>query len=156
MKIRAVVQADHPRVDALFEQVDALHRDALPGVFRATPGPARSEAWLAERIAREDAALLVADDGGVVGLVEVREAHAPDSPLFQPRRYAVVDTLVAQPDRRGQGIGRALMDAAHAWAKSRDLDDVEVHVWEINPAARGFYEALGYTTRSRKLGRSLD
>ena len=41
MKIRAVVQADHPRVDALFEQVDALHRDALPGVFRATPGPAR-------------------------------------------------------------------------------------------------------------------
>lgn len=126
-------------------------------MFREPTGPARSLEWLTERLGREGLALLVAEDAGaLVGLVEVADVAAPASPVHTPRRYAVVDTLVVAQGEQRRGIGRALMDAAHAWATGRGLKQVQLSVWEFNAAARAFYEALGYDTLSRKLGRSLD
>lgn len=76
--------------------------------------------------------------------------------MFRPRRWAVVETLVVRDDRRRRGVGRALLEAAHAWAGARGLKEVQLNLWEVNAEARSFYEALGYRTLSRKLGRSLD
>lgn len=154
--IRPALSADHAQVHALFAQVDAMHRARLPEVFRASPGPARAAGWWEERIAGQDCALLVADHmGELLGLVELVDSAAPSSPLHHPRRHALIDTLVVKEGHQRRGIGRALMEAAHAWAIARGLGQVQLNVWEANPEARAFYEALGYATLSRKLGRRL-
>jgi len=156
MKIRPAARGDYEQVSALFAQVDALHREASPDVFRGVAGPARTIEWLEARIASDELALLVADDAGdLLGVVEVVDSAPPSSPLLEPRRYAVVEGLVVRDDQQGRGVGRALMEAAHAWASERGLEQVQLHVWEFNAEARSFYEALGYQTLSRKLGRRL-
>ena len=56
-----------------------------------------------------------------------------------------IAALFLEPARRGQGGGRRLVDHAQ---QLRD-GDLTVDVNEQNPAARGFYEALGFRVVNR-------
>jgi ribosomal protein S18 acetylase RimI-like enzyme len=49
---------------------------------------------------------------------------------------------------RGQGLGRALMDAALHEARHRGADTMETAVDEPDLAARHLYESLGFTNRT--------
>ena len=50
--------------------------------------------------------------------------------------------------RRGQGFGRALMEAALQEARTRGADTIEIGVDEPDHAARRLYESLGFTNRT--------
>lgn len=52
--------------------------------------------------------------------------------------------LAADPRRRGEGIGRALVAEAEAKLFAMGCPKVQLMVRPDNTAARGFYEALGY------------
>jgi len=56
--------------------------------------------------------------------------------------------LYVTPARRGQGLGRALMDAALREARNRGADTMDIGVDEPDLAARRLYESLGFTNRS--------
>jgi len=56
--------------------------------------------------------------------------------------------LYVTPSRRGQGIGRALMDAALREARNRGADTMDIGVDEPDLAARRLYESLGFTNRA--------
>lgn len=51
--------------------------------------------------------------------------------------------LAVAPDRRRQGLGRALMSAADAWLRARDCPKIQLMVRSGNAEALGFYAALG-------------
>jgi N-acetylglutamate synthase-like GNAT family acetyltransferase len=68
-----------------------------------------------------------ADPGGVIGL----EVHGPDGLL---RSLAVKDTA------RGQGCGRALVEAMEREAAHRGV----THLYLLTTTAAGFFRALGY------------
>lgn len=52
--------------------------------------------------------------------------------------------VAADPERRGQGLGRAVMAEAEAWLKSRGVPKGELLVRRGNEGVRGFYEAIGW------------
>ncbi len=51
--------------------------------------------------------------------------------------------LAVSPERRGAGLGRALMAAAEDWLRARGAPKLQLMVREDNHAAIGFYERLG-------------
>jgi ribosomal protein S18 acetylase RimI-like enzyme len=51
--------------------------------------------------------------------------------------------LAVAPDRRREGLGRQLMDAAEAWLRDRGAPKLQLMVRTSNAEALGFYEALG-------------
>jgi ribosomal protein S18 acetylase RimI-like enzyme len=55
--------------------------------------------------------------------------------------------LYVVSDRRGRGLGRALMQAALYEARARGADTMEIGVDEPDQAARSLYESLGFTNR---------
>ena len=87
--------------------------------------------------------LLVAESGGVVaGFIDV---HVQRTVEEDP--YGEVGGLAVTRERRASGIGRALLDAAAAWARDRGLS----HLWiranlARGTAAHGFYEHAGCRT----------
>lgn len=75
--------------------------------------------------------VLAADDDAPIGFL----GYTPDT----------IEGLFIDPERRGQGAGKLLV--AHAQGLSGGALAVDVN--EQNPAARGFYEALGFSVVGR-------
>jgi len=88
-----------------------------------------------------DAAVFVAGDAGgaVVGWIHVA---APRD--LVSARYAEVRALVVDEPHRGRGIGKALLEAAEAWARERFFDSIRVRSNIARERTRGFYEREGY------------
>jgi len=156
LSIREAVASDYDDLCSLFDEGDALHRESLPHVFQKSEGPVREEEYVLGLTSDEAVGLFVAEVGNrIVGLVCVVIRESPAVPILVPRRYAVVDNLVVRESLRRAGIGRALMEKAHAWALAKGADVIELNVWEFNEGAREFYHRLGYETASRKMSRRL-
>jgi ribosomal protein S18 acetylase RimI-like enzyme len=66
--------------------------------------------------------------------------------------YVAVD-----PERQGQGLGRAIMAAGEDWLRAQGVEKAQLIVRAGNEKVRAFYEALGYGEQPRVLfGRWLD
>jgi ribosomal protein S18 acetylase RimI-like enzyme len=156
MTIRSARSGDYDDLCALFEQVDALHRQQHPELFREPDGPPRPREYLLALIADPQAALFVAQvDGQLGGFVSALLRQAPPYPILVPRRFAVVDDLVVRADLRRMGLGRALMAQVERWARANGATAVELNVYAFNQGAIDFYEALGYQAVSHKLSKPL-
>ena len=59
--------------------------------------------------------------------------------------------VAALPGRRGEGIGRAMVDAGETWLRERGVPKVHLMVRETNTAVVGFYDGLGYEDAPRTL-----
>lgn len=104
----------------------------------------RRSAWYRSMLDAGEAFLLVARDGSeAVGyaLVQVRPGEDDTWP-FGAQMAELVSLSVA-PQRRGGGIGTALMDAVDAELERRGIADLEVAVMAGNSRALAFYERRG-------------
>jgi ribosomal protein S18 acetylase RimI-like enzyme len=64
--------------------------------------------------------------------------------LWSPNLESYLAELYVVPDRRGQGIGRALMEETMAAARAAGADTMELGTGEDDVAARALYESLGF------------
>ena len=108
------------------------------------PTPAVGE--LTERISRlldggDTVVLLVGDDPDGLAVLRFRAA------IWSSGLECYLAELYVAPERRGQGLGRALMEAAIREACARGADTMEIGVDEPDVAARSLYESLGFTNR---------
>jgi SAM-dependent methyltransferase len=92
--------------------------------------------------ARPGSRLLIAvgPDGLRMGFVflEVVEDY------FTRQRHGHVGMLAVTAESEGKGAGRALLDAADAWASEQGFTRLTLNVFDANSRARGVYERLGY------------
>jgi ribosomal protein S18 acetylase RimI-like enzyme len=91
----------------------------------------------------------------ITGAVSLRVFDTPSDPQMVPQRRGHIDGLVVAAGHRRRGIGRHLMEAASAWAKSEGAEQLVLTVWAGNAAARAFYDGLGYGLLSEVLTKSL-
>ena len=52
--------------------------------------------------------------------------------------------VATDPDRRGQGLGRAVMSAAEDWLRLAGIAKLQLLVRQDNAKASAFYETIGY------------
>lgn len=84
--------------------------------------------------------VLVADDGArIVGWIQ-----ALDRVLIQWKRVLEIGGLVVDDERRGEGIGAALVDAVTQWARQNGHTTLFVRSNAIRKGAHDFYPALGF------------
>jgi ribosomal protein S18 acetylase RimI-like enzyme len=57
----------------------------------------------------------------------------------------VLETLSVLPDRRGGGVGEALIEAAWARLAELGVDDMAITTTVTNVEAHRFYERLGFS-----------
>jgi GNAT superfamily N-acetyltransferase len=66
-----------------------------------------------------------------------------------------VEDLAVDPQRRSQGIGKALLDAAKQWARDHGASHLELDSADARVDAHRFYEREGAEHRSVAFGWDL-
>jgi GNAT superfamily N-acetyltransferase len=121
---------------------------AIDPEFFVVPTAPGLDDWFERLIAlpRDARLLIVAELGGeVVGHLGARlvdpAAHAEHQVLADlARRTVHVDVLATAARHRRQGVGRALMEHAFAWAREHGAHAVAVDTELENPSSMAFYE----------------
>jgi GNAT superfamily N-acetyltransferase len=105
-----------------------------------SPGPAVLEPRLRSLLASDSTvALLAGSPAEGCALVTLRPNVWFDGPV------ALLDELYVVPDRRGEGIGTALVELLFEVAADRDVELIEINVDESDVDAQRFYERHGFS-----------
>ena len=67
--------------------------------------------------------------------------------IFDDGLAAYLEELYVAPGRRGEGLGRALLDAVVEARRERGARWIELGTSEDDVAARGLYESAGFINR---------
>ena len=131
--IRRASAAD---LDALVPLFDAYR------VFYAQPSdPVRARDFLAERLAKGESAVLIAERGpSAVGFTQLYPIF---SSVRTARTWLLNDLFVVEGARRG-GVARALLDAAAAFARGQGAAGLVLETTRDNAPARALYRAAGW------------
>lgn len=139
MRIDQATQSD---LDAIVEAWVTLAREQRTHGSHVPAEPNR--AAMRESLGRSvvvDDVLVARIDGDVVGFVTLEIERGR---LEQSVTRGVVPYLFVAPDRRDEGIGTALLEAAESRLVEHGADVVSLEVMADNEAARRFYRRHGY------------
>lgn len=149
--IRKATMADQAGLERLYLEIDALHHEAMPHLFRKTEEIERPSSFFEERLGDGNTRLFVANtDGQLVGLILLK-VKTHDHPLFYAQEYLHISTLIVAAKYHGQGVAQQLMATAVSFAKKHHLSQITLNVYEFNQRAIAFYEKEGFVTGSRHM-----
>ncbi len=142
----SVTEPDQPPVGRA-GPADAAHIGRLLHDFNTeydepTPGPAALARRVRELLEGGDTIVLLAGPGPD-GLAVLRFRPA----LWSESLECYLAELYVVPDRRGRGLGRALMETAMAVAREEGATYMDLGTAEDDVAARALYESLGFDNR---------
>ena len=132
-------QADRGDADAIGRLLYAFNRE----FDEPAPAPSVLAQRLRQLLDGGDTLVLLAGDGPD-GLAVLRFRAA----IWSAGLECYLAELYVTPARRGQGLGRELMETALRAARDRGADTMDIGVDEPDLAARRLYESLGFTNRS--------
>jgi GNAT superfamily N-acetyltransferase len=144
-RVRVARAGEEENLPALYEWLFAP-----PGSRPAAWDERRAIVALRGAIDSHDACVLVAEaeDGSLVGICTVyQDLH---SVRFGYRAW--IEDLAVDPEHRSQGVGKALLDAAKAWARERGATHLELDSAETRTDAHRFYEREGAQYRAFSFG----
>jgi ribosomal protein S18 acetylase RimI-like enzyme len=110
-----------------------------------TPGPEALAKRIRELLSASQILVLLAGDPPE-GLALLRFRPS----LWTETLDCYLEELYVVPQRRGQGIGRALLEAAMEAARQEGAAHIDLGTSEDDTAARALYERLGFTNREGK------
>jgi GNAT superfamily N-acetyltransferase len=134
--VRLATAADAERIARLLHDFN-LEFDTF------TPGPEFLAPRLAELIGSGEAEVLLVGEPEALGLALLRFRAS----LWKDALDAYLEELYVVPDRRGEGMGRALMEATMELARERGAWEMHLGTSEDDVAARALYESLGFINR---------
>jgi ribosomal protein S18 acetylase RimI-like enzyme len=127
------------------ELIGRLLHDFNSEFDEPTPGPRALAERFRELLAGDETMVLLGGDGPH-GLAVLRFRPG----LWTRALECYLAELYVVPERRGHGLGRALMEAAIELARQNGADHMDLGTSEDDVAARALYESLGFTNREGK------
>ena len=142
-RVRLAEAKDIPAILKLLVQVDMVHHNGRPDLFRG-PATKYSAAELEQILADEKTPVFVCTDEQdlVLGHGFCILQHSGGE-LMVEHTTLYIDDICVDEAARGQGVGRALFERIRDSAREQGAYNVTLNVWTCNPGAMAFYERLG-------------
>lgn len=155
--VRRATSADLPRIGHLGALLVKEHYDFDTLRFLAPKNrtPADYASFMISQLDKPDVAVLVADDNGdVIGYSYAAVEGYDYMSLRGPA--GVVHDVIVEPEYRGRGVGRVLLEATLELLKSRGVPRVVLTTAEQNEPAHRLFESVGFRRTMIEMTRELD
>ncbi|MDC7294723.1 GNAT family N-acetyltransferase [Butyrivibrio sp. DSM 10294] len=143
--VRSAAKADFEAVRRIMNQVQELHVEWRPDIYRL------NENFFTEEMFEElfeGGRFYVADmDGAVVGVLGIDYRHI-ETPANVTRDVVFIDSMAVDSEYRGKGIGHLFFDKVRELKRERNADGIELQVNARNRAAYEMYRSCGFTEKS--------
>ena len=141
--VRPAVPSDIPAIMALLVQVNMVHHNGRPDLFKGPTTKYTGEELAA--ILSDDGTpvfVCVDEDGRVLGHGFCVLQHSGGQ-LMEEHDTLYIDDICVDEAARGRHAGEALYRHIVDSARSLGCYNVTLNVWSCNPGAMRFYEKLG-------------
>lgn len=95
--------------------------------------------------------LIAERDGKPLGMSGVHLEHSHEENESRAR----IMSFVIGSENRGQGVGRALISAAEAWAREMQAADITLTTHKSRTGAHEFYRKMGYQNTGYRFDKTL-
>ncbi len=143
--IRTPQMQDYDRFSAIMDQVQQMHVDWRPDVYKPA-SPLITEELFGELL-KGDSWYVAETDGSVVGVLEVFKRHV-ESPAQVTKDILFVSTMAVDEAYRGKGIGHQFFDKVKQLKAEKGCDTIELQVNAKNKMAYEMYRNYGFTEKS--------
>ena len=144
MNVRRAVEQDIPAILDLLVQVDMVHHNGRPDLFK---GPAtKYNAGELKRILTDDESpvfVCTDDEGLVLGHAFCIFKQILGDHVLTDIRTLYIDDICVDEKARGMHVGKALYDYVIDFARSSGCYNVTLNVWSCNESAMKFYQKMG-------------
>lgn len=141
--IRKAERKDISEISKLLYQVNKVHSDARPDIFKSETRK-YSDKEVLEIISCEKTSVFVAESNGVVaGYAFCVDKQFINDNNMTDIKTLYVDDLCVDENFRGKGVGKSLFDYVYNYAEEHGYYNVTLNVWADNKNAVEFYKKLG-------------
>ena len=143
--VRRAAQRDIPAIMRLLVQVNMVHHNGRPDLFKG-PTTKYTEEDLGRILQSDDLPVFVCVDESdrVLGHGFCIMEHYGGQ-LMTERDTLYIDDICVNEAARGQHVGEALYRHIVDYARARGCYNITLNVWTLNPGAMKFYEKMGLT-----------
>lgn len=143
-EIRRAENRDIPGIMKLLVQVDMVHHEGRPDLFKG-PATKYTEEELAGILLDEVTPVFVCvdDNGMVLGHAFCVIENEPGNHVLRKIKTLYIDDICVDENVRGRHIGKRLYEYVIEFARSISCYNVTLNVWSCNPGAEKFYESMG-------------
>ena len=141
--VRRAEKRDIPAIMGLLKQVNRVHYEGRPDLFRLATKYTEEE--LAAILDNDRTPVFVFEDSGgqILGHGFCVLQRPDNTRLLNDILTLYIDDICVDEAARGMGVGRALYEHILAYAREKGCYNVTLNVWSCNPGAVAFYEKLG-------------
>lgn len=144
MTVRFACEKDIPQMDSLLYQVERVHQQGRPDLFKEGAKKYTDNELKAMLKDKTKPIFAAVDENDVMKGYAfcVFQEHKGDNVLTDIKTLYIDDLCVGE-NCRGQHIGSVLYEAVKKFAKEQGCYNVTLNVWECNPSARNFTKKQG-------------
>ena len=149
MIVRFAKESELDRVNELRKQVNDIHVEGKPDVFK--PGFGQELRDFVKVIWNDpEQEIVVAEDDGVIcGFAVLHHINKPENPFMKERDFIDIDEFCVDKDHRRKGAASEMVSFIKKFAREKGFRRIELNMWEFNQNALAFYEAAGFKTFRR-------
>ena len=141
--VRRAEERDVPAIMELLKQVNRVHYDGRPDLFKLATKYTEDE--LRVILKNDRTPVFVCTDGGgrVLGHGFCVLQRPENTRLLTDILTLYIDDICVDGSARGGHVGKTIFEHIVAFARQCGCYNVTLNVWSCNPGAMKFYEKLG-------------
>ena len=146
MDIRLATLKDGENIAALNAEVQQVHTDALPHLFKPPSEETFPASHVRQLLADPNTYIFIASvNGAPVGYLYAQIIRRAETSLRYAWDRLYIHHISVNQAYQRHGVGQALIHAVVRTAQAQGIATIALDVWSSNTKARAFFAAQGFT-----------
>ena len=152
MDVRLATLNDAEIISALNAEVQTVHAEALPHLFKPASPETFPASFVRQLLADPDTRIFLGSlDDEPVGYLYAQIIKRPETALRYAWEHLHIHHLSVHRTQHRRGCGRALIQAVIQFAKEHGITAITLDVWSFNTPARSFFTTQGFTVYNENM-----